>query len=65
MRGLNKRVNLLIDYILMSKENWRSVKNVKVIRRAEVGSDHYLVRMEVMEQVRDKDIKRRRRVNQL
>ena len=42
-RGLK----LIIDYFLMRKQMKRNVNDVKVVRGAEIGSDHHLVLMEV------------------
>ncbi len=37
----------IIDHFLVRKECMRRVKDVKVVRGAEVGSDHYLVLMKI------------------
>ena len=42
-RGLKS----ITDYFLVRKECMRRVKDVKVVRGAEVGSDHYLVLMKI------------------
>ena len=42
-RGLNS----IIDYFLVRNEMKRNVNNVKVVRGAEIGSDHHLVLMKV------------------
>ena len=42
-RGLKS----IIDYFLVRREHMRRVKDVKVVRGAEVGSDHYLVLMKI------------------
>ena len=42
-RGLNS----IIDYFLVRREHMRRVRDVKVVRGAEVGSDHYLVLMKI------------------
>lgn len=38
----------IIDYFIVSREYRKAIKDVKVQRHAEIGSDHYLVRMEVI-----------------
>ncbi|XP_050511410.1 uncharacterized protein LOC126887736 isoform X1 [Diabrotica virgifera virgifera] len=35
----------IIDYFLINFEIWKAVKNIKVKRSAEIGSNHYLVKM--------------------
>ena len=42
-RGLKS----IIDYFLVSNEMKRNLNNVKVVRGAEIGSDHHLVLMKV------------------
>ena len=42
-RGLKS----IIDYFLVRKEHMKRVRDVKVVRGAEVGSDHYLVLMKI------------------
>ena len=42
-RGLKS----IIDYFLVRNEMKRNVNNVKVVRGAEIGSDHHLVLMKV------------------
>ena len=42
-RGLK----LIIDYFLVRNEMKRNMNNVKVVRGAEIGSDHHLVLMKV------------------
>ena len=42
-RGLKS----IIDYFLVRNEMKRNVNNVKVVRRAEIGSDHHLVLMKL------------------
>ena len=37
----------LTDYFLIGKGYWKQVVDVKVVRGAELGSDHYLVLMNI------------------
>lgn len=41
---INRGEKSIIDYILINRENWKYVKDCKVIRQAEIGSDHYLLK---------------------
>ena len=38
-----RELKSIIDYFLVRKDNRRRIKDVKVVRGAEIGSDHYLV----------------------
>ena len=40
-----KNQRSIIDYILVRKDMKRQLRDVKVVRGAEIGSDHYLVLM--------------------
>ena len=42
-----RQLKSLIDYILVRKNIWPLVCDVKVVRGAEIGSDHYLVLMKM------------------
>lgn len=44
----------IIDYFLVRKKFMKLVKDVKVVRGAEVGSDHHLVLMKVKLRVQDR-----------
>lgn len=42
---INRKERSIIDYYLIHREIWKYVKDIKVKRSAEIGSDHYLVNM--------------------
>lgn len=44
-----KQEESIIDYFLVNKNIWKRVKNIKVRRGAEIGSDHYLLKMDLIE----------------
>ena len=54
----SKNERSIIDYFLVSKDKWNYIKDVKVKRQAEIGSDHYLLNMEMLTPEQEKNITR-------
>ncbi|KAK9752843.1 hypothetical protein QE152_g3916 [Popillia japonica] len=48
----------IIDGFLISRQKFKLIKDVRVYRQAEIGSDHYLLRMDIRKEKEHK-IKRR------
>ena len=57
-RGKNQRS--IIDYFVVRKDMKRQLKDVKVVRGAEIGSDHYLVLMVIKLELKVEKPKRTR-----
>ena len=49
----------IIDYFLIGSEIWKDIKQVKVKRGGEIGSDHYLVRMRLKIDIEKEKSKRK------
>lgn len=54
----------IIDYFLISKPKWKNVQDVKVTRLAEIGSDHYLVKMDLKSKKEEKTDRRRKKTKE-
>ena len=59
-----KGLRSLIDYFLVGKEARKQVIDVKAVRGAEIGSDHYLVLMKINLKLRSVKKSRQERVRQ-
>lgn len=55
----SRKEKSIIDYVITGKDNRKAVLDVKVRRRAEINSDHYLVRTVIRESEITKDEERR------
>ncbi|KAK4876876.1 hypothetical protein RN001_009382 [Aquatica leii] len=56
----SRNENSIIDYFIVNTENWNRVKDVRVKRNAEIGSYHFLLKMKLWINAKDKDkIKRK------
>lgn len=53
----------LIDYFLVSKSLRNNIKDVKVKRGAEIGSDHFLVTMKWYKDRTEKEVNKRKKVD--
>lgn len=42
-----------MDHVLVDSEHMKRIKNVKSCRGAEIGSDHYMVKIEVQEEIQN------------
>ena len=57
-----RELRSIIDYFLVGKGNRVRVKDVRVVRGAEIGSDHHLVLLKISKTNRREDTDRLRRV---
>lgn len=48
--GHNRQTANQVDHVLVDSKHMKRIKNVKTCRGAEIGSDHYLVKIEVREE---------------
>lgn len=52
--------NFITDYFIVVRNKWRVVKDVKVIRQAEMRCDNYLLNVEVKEEMKTKEVNEKR-----